>query len=132
VSQVVVDVAHNPQAARELAAWLQQTPINGRTLAVFAALGDKEIAGIVDSLAGRIDDWFLAGLDDAGARGLHVEAFAQRLVGTDAARGARFASVGQALAAALGQSRAGDRIVVFGSFHTAAAALEFMRASAWR
>jgi dihydrofolate synthase/folylpolyglutamate synthase len=126
--QVVVDVAHNLQAARELAAWLEQTPINGRTLAVFAALGDKDIVGIVDSLAGRIDGWFLAGLDDAGARGLHVEAFAQRLVGTDAASGARFASVDQSLAAALDQSRAGDRIVVFGSFHTAATALESMRA----
>jgi dihydrofolate synthase/folylpolyglutamate synthase len=126
--QVVVDVAHNPQAARELAAWLQQTPINGRTLAVFAALGDKDIAGIVDSLAGRIDKWFLSGLDDAGARGLHVEAFAQRLVDTDAAVGARFASVDQALAAVLDQSCAGDRIVVFGSFHTAATALKSMRA----
>ncbi|MEO6137718.1 MAG: bifunctional tetrahydrofolate synthase/dihydrofolate synthase [Luteimonas sp.] len=127
--QVVVDVAHNPQAARELAAWLEQTPINGRTLAVFAALGDKDIVGIVDSLAGRIDDWFLAGLADAGARGLHVEAFAQRLIGTDAARGAGFASVGQALAAALDQAREGDRIVVFGSFHTAATVLESMRGS---
>ncbi len=125
--QVVVDVAHNPQAARELAAWLQQTPVNGRTLAVFAALGDKDVVGIVDSLAGRIDDWFLAGLDNAGARGLPVEAFAQRLEGTQAARGARFASVGQALAAAFDQSHAGDRIVLFGSFHTAATALEVMR-----
>lgn len=125
--RIVVDVAHNPQAARELAVWLRQTPISGRTSAVFAALGDKDIAGIVDALTGLIDDWFLAGLDDAGVRGLNVEVFAQRLAGTAAATGQTFASVGQALVGALAQARINDRIVVFGSFYTAAAALRFMR-----
>ncbi len=124
--QVVVDVAHNPQAARELAAWLQQTPASGRTWAVFAALGDKDVVGIVDALAHAMDAWFLAGLDKAGTRGLPVETFAQRLAHTEAAMGATFASVDQALAAALAQSHDGDRIVVFGSFHTAASAMGFM------
>ena len=125
--QVLVDVAHNPQAARELAAWLQQTPISGRTSAVFAALADKDVVGIVDALASMVDDWFLAGLHDAGMRGLHVAAFAQRLVDTEAEGGATFSIVDQALAAALTQSRGGDRILVFGSFHTAAIALRCMR-----
>ncbi len=127
--QVVIDVAHNPQAARQLATWLQQTPICGRTSAVFAALGDKDVASIVDSLAHRVDAWFLAGLDDVALRGQQVETFAKRLVHTDAAEGATFASVDQALAAALAQSRRGDRVLVFGSFHTAASALGFMRDS---
>ncbi len=125
--QVVVDVAHNPQAARELAGWLQQTPISGRTLAVFAALGDKDAVGIVDALAHVVDDWFLSGLDEAGVRGLHVAAFAQRLINTEASGGATFASVDQAMAAALAKSLGGDRILVFGSFYTAAIALRFMR-----
>ena len=121
--EVVVDVAHNPQAARELHAWLQKAPLSGRTRAVFAALGDKDIAGIVSALAGDIDDWFLAGLEDVGARGLSVDAFAQRLRGSAADGGEKFANVATALTAALDGARAGNRVLVFGSFHTVAAAL---------
>lgn len=121
--QVVVDVGHNPQAARELAAWLRSSPHSGRTYAVFAALGDKDAAGVVAALAGDIDGWFLAGLADDNPRGLDVEAFAQRLQATAAAAGARHATVPEALAAALAEAQPGDRILVFGSFHTVAAAL---------
>jgi dihydrofolate synthase/folylpolyglutamate synthase len=120
---IVVDVGHNPQAARELAAWLRAAPAAGRTFAVFAALGDKDVAGVVAALADRIERWFLAGLVEAGPRGLDVAEFAQRLSGTAAATGERHADVASALQAALGQARVGDRILVFGSFHTVAAAL---------
>ncbi len=137
--QVVVDVGHNPQAARELAAWLQ-TPVGGasaptvgaevpparkagRTFAVFAALGDKDVVGVVAALADSIDRWFLAGLADVNPRGLDVDAFAQRLQTTVAASGARYRAVPDALAAASTAAEAGDRILIFGSFHTAAAAI---------
>ena len=126
--EVMVDVAHNPQAARELAAWLRQAPISGRTFAVFAALGDKDIVGVVAALAEGIDRWFVAGLEQAGPRGLAVTAFAQRLAGSAAESGEKFNSVDEALAAAQGQAQANDRIVVFGSFHTAAAALRVLQA----
>ena len=121
--EVFVDVAHNPQAARELATWLQRTPATGRTIAVFAALGDKDITGIVAAVAEGIDAWFVGGLADAAPRGLPLKAFAERLRGTVAARGEGFDTVAQALDAALEQANGGDRVVVFGSFYTAAAAL---------
>jgi dihydrofolate synthase / folylpolyglutamate synthase len=121
--EIIVDVGHNPQAARELATWLQESPASGRTFAVFAALGDKDVAGVVEALAGRIDRWFLAGLIEAGPRGEDVAAFAQRLVETAAAAGSRHADVAAALTAARAGASAGDRILVFGSFHTVAAAL---------
>ncbi|MGN6514033.1 MAG: bifunctional tetrahydrofolate synthase/dihydrofolate synthase [Lysobacteraceae bacterium] len=124
---LLVDVGHNPQAARELAAWLGGQPASGRTLAVFAALGDKDAAGVVAALDGVIDAWFLAGLEDAGPRGLAVDAFAARLQGTAAASGVRQAGVARALEAARAQARPGDRILVFGSFHTAAAALRALQ-----
>jgi dihydrofolate synthase/folylpolyglutamate synthase len=120
---IVLDVGHNPQAARALGDWLASTPVEGRTWAVFAALGDKDVAGVVDALAPRIDGWFLAGLDEAGPRGAAVDDFAQRLDGTGAEQGTRHATVGAALAAASAQARAGDRVLVFGSFHTVAAAM---------
>jgi dihydrofolate synthase/folylpolyglutamate synthase len=124
---IVLDVAHNPQAARELAQWLQANPTPGRTFAVFAALGDKDLHGVVSALAGQVDGWWLAGIDDAGPRGLAVADFVQRLAGTAAAEGPSHATAREALLAALAQARRGDRILVFGSFHTVAAALQVLQ-----
>jgi dihydrofolate synthase/folylpolyglutamate synthase len=121
---VLVDVGHNPQAARELARWLRREPPAGRTIAVFAALGDKDAAGVAAALDGAVHAWHLAGLAEAGPRGVGVDAFAARLAGTAAAKGLRHATVRAALAAALADAAAGDRILVFGSFHTAAAAIQ--------
>jgi dihydrofolate synthase/folylpolyglutamate synthase len=75
-----------------------------------------------------VDGWFLAGLDEAGPRGLDIAAFTRRLAGTAAAGGEKFANVGLALQSALAAARAGDRVLVFGSFHTAAAALRVLEA----
>ena len=122
--QVLVDVGHNPQAARELAAWLRRAPDQPRTQAVFAALGDKDLVGVVAALAEQVDGWWLAGLAGAGSRALSVDDLAQRLAGTAAGAGRRYATVAEALAAARAASRTGDRVLVFGSFHTAAAALQ--------
>lgn len=121
--EIAVDVAHNPQAARELAAWLQASPVAGRTFAVFAALGDKDVAGVAGALGGSIARWHLAGLAEHGARGTDVAELARRLAGTAAAEGVQHADLAAALAAARAQAAAGDRILVFGSFHTAADAL---------
>src|SRR5690606_12049752 len=48
--ETVVDVGHNPQAAREVSAWLKSAPAPGRTRAVLAALADKDVAGVVGAL----------------------------------------------------------------------------------
>ncbi|KRG88190.1 folylpolyglutamate synthase [Stenotrophomonas daejeonensis] len=122
--EVLVDVGHNPQAAAVLAAALQARPAAGRTLAVYAALADKDAPGVVAALQGRIDRWHLAGLE--GARGQSAERLRERLAGTAAAGAALSANVGQALAGALEQARRGDRVLVFGSFHTVAEALPLL------
>jgi dihydrofolate synthase/folylpolyglutamate synthase len=121
--EIVVDVGHNPQAARALADWLAAAPVDGPVHAVFAVLGDKDVAGVVEALASRIDRWWLAGLADVAARGLAVDAFAATLQDTAAAEGARCATVDAAIDAALRDTPAGGRILIFGSFHTAGAAL---------
>jgi len=119
--EVLVDVGHNPQAARELATALKATPTAGRTVAVFAALQDKDAAGVVEALAERVDDWHLAGLD--GARAQTAAALRSRLSGTAAAAASAHADVDTALQQAVAAANAGDRVLVFGSFHTAAQAL---------
>ena len=126
--ELIVDVAHNAQAARVLAGWLQANPSRGRTIAVFGALADKDIEGIVDPLRARIDCWVLAGLDAASARGLAVSTLRARigeLVETAADR--CHASVAEALAGAFELARDGDRIIAFGSFLVAAAVMDAMR-----
>lgn len=121
---VFVDVAHNPQAARALAQWLAATPLHGRTLAVFGALGDKDVAGVVAALDACIDLWFPAALDADSPRGLSAQALVERMAMLPRERIAPVsANVRDALAAARAQARADDRIVVFGSFFVAAAGL---------
>ncbi len=122
--EVLVDVGHNPQAAAVLAAALQARPAAGRTLAVYAALADKDAPGVVAALQGRIDRWHLAGLE--GARGQSAARLRDRLAGTAAAGATVSANVEQALASALEQARRGDRVLVFGSFHTVAEALPLL------
>ena len=92
---------------------------------MFGALSDKDAAGVVDALASAgVDAWYLAGLCEAGARGMDVDTLAVRLQSTVAADGHRFPEVASALVAALADARMGDRLLAFGSFHVASAALQ--------
>lgn len=127
---VFVDVAHNPQAARALAQWLDTTPARGRSLAVFGALGDKDVEGIVAALAGRVDRWFPAALDRDSPRGLSLQALEERLAALpDTVLAPGSTCVDEALDGALADAQAGDRIVAFGSFFVAAAALARFRSA---
>ena len=113
----VLDVAHNAQAARSLAATLKQQRVEGRTLAVIGMLKDKDIVSVIGPLAGVVDRWYPATLNTS--RG----ASAAQLIESIAAAGvpvpARgYDDVHQAYAAAQRDANAVDRIVVFGSFHT--------------
>jgi dihydrofolate synthase/folylpolyglutamate synthase len=113
----VLDVAHNAQAARSLAATLKQQRIEGRTLAVFGMLKDKDIVAVAGPLAEVVDRWYPANLNVP--RG----ATAAQLVEALTAAGVRapaqeFDDVHQAWAAARRDAGEADRIVVFGSFHT--------------
>ena len=123
--ELIVDVAHNPQAAAQLAAWLAAHPPRGADRAVFSALGDKDIAGIVAPLRTAFAHWHLAGLRSETPRGLDSDALAARLASQSisAARCSTHASLAAALDAACAASRPGDRVLAFGSFYVAAAAM---------
>lgn len=118
----VVDVAHNPQAARSLAQTLSARVCRGRTLAVLAMLADKDAPGVVESMAAVVHAWYVGGL--APPRGASGEALAARIRGRTGEAPVRvFEDVPRAYAAALEAARPGDRVVAFGSFCTAAEAL---------
>jgi len=59
---VVLDVAHNPAAAETVCDALQGHYPDYRVLAVFSALKDKDIVGIVQALAPVVSSWYCAGL----------------------------------------------------------------------
>lgn len=122
----VFDVAHNPHAARSLASGLGDMGFAESTLAVFAILADKDIAGVVDAMRGRVDRWYVsaAQADRAASAGDVADILAQKGLG-EATR--TFATVASALDAARRDAGPNDRIVVFGSFYTVAEALRAAR-----
>ena len=115
--ETIFDVAHNPHAAAALAATLGERPCGGRTLAVCGMLVDKDAGGIAAALQPVVDHWFLGGL--GGDRGQSAAALAARMSLPESQR-TLCADVAAALAAARAVAVAGDRIAVFGSFHTIA------------
>ena len=120
----VLDVAHNPDAARVLARNLNANPIPGKTLAVYGILMDKDAAGIAAIMDGCIDAWWCASID--GARGRGGEALAE-VIRVEVAVPVRAAdSVASACQAALSAAGPQDQIVVFGSFHTVGPALDWL------
>jgi dihydrofolate synthase/folylpolyglutamate synthase len=110
--QIILDVAHNPQAAKVLADNLAASGFAPQTIAVCGMLRDKDIGGVLRELAPRITRWHLATLP--GPRGASADELAAHI---DREK-EKFASPAQALEAALGRAGEGDKIVVFGSFLT--------------
>ena len=118
---VVLDVAHNPHAARALDHALGGMAFAQNSYAVFGMLRDKDIDEVIGILKHRFDHWFLAGLDAASPRGATVSDLAAHL--TAQGLQSRFSShVDMAAAYVAARERAGpnDRIVAFGSFFTVA------------
>ena len=120
--ECLVDVAHNPQAARALAATLRERPAAGRTHAVFAMLADKDPMSVAAALDGLVDEWHTATLP--GPRGQNAEGLARGLRRQFPGQTVRVhGDIAEAWRAALSGARRGDRVVAFGSFLTAREAL---------
>lgn len=119
---VVLDVAHNPQAARVLAKNLSQMAFHPKTFAVFGMMMDKDIDGVVDALRDRVTHWLPASL--AGRRAASADFLAERLRAKGVIVVNTFNSAEEALMAAQEQAVEGDRILAFGSFLVVAAALQ--------
>jgi dihydrofolate synthase/folylpolyglutamate synthase len=126
--ELIFDVAHNPDAARVLAANLADTRGPGRTLAVVGMFRDKAAEDVACVLADSVDFWFLGGLE--GPRSQSAAELAVRLQRTlPQARFSEHPAVADAWQAARAAAQRGDRIVVFGSFQTVSAILRNFRES---
>jgi dihydrofolate synthase / folylpolyglutamate synthase len=124
---IILDVAHNPQAAGALSRTLRDHPCSGRTHAVFAMLRDKDTGGVAEQLRDQVHHWYLA--PTTGARGLDTTTLASSVQAGAGAIDA-YGSVSQALAAARAAAGGDDRILVFGSFVTVADAMRDLQREA--
>src|SRR5206468_1607481 len=59
---VVLDVAHNPHAAATLAQNLDNMGFHRYTYAIFGAMEDKDIDGVIAQLKSCIDHWYVTDL----------------------------------------------------------------------
>ncbi len=125
---VIADVAHNPQAAQSLASNLKAQPCEGRTLAVFAMLADKDINSVIELLDPVVDIWYLAGLKNARSATTKALASSLKAINSNAVV-LLFENVADALDTAYKEVGKSDRIVAFGSFYTVADALKALKFS---
>lgn len=118
----VVDVAHNPAAVDKLLEYLNATSCAGKTIAVFSAMEDKDLEGMVAAAAGSFHAWFLGDQPDV-ARAARAADIARLLHAAGEERVSLSRNLRQALARARSVAAPGDRLVVFGSFYTVGALL---------
>lgn len=118
----ILDVAHNPHAAHWLAHKLAQTAVVGRSFAVVGMLNDKDHAGTLSEMQQIIDEWHVTDLNCI--RSASAANLLQTLTEINIKNCYNHASVSDALAAVQSKYQEGDRVVIFGSFYTVAAALE--------
>ena len=128
---VVLDVAHNPHAAATLAQNLENMGFHRYTYAVFGAMHDKDIAGVIAHLKGRIDHWCVTDLPMKRAatagqlKHILLDAGVVPQNEPDAECTIQvFDSPAKAFSNAQSRAEENDRIVVFGSFLTVAGVME--------
>lgn len=117
----VLDVAHNPQAARALRQNLIALPFAGRRIAVFSILADKDADSVIATLKDQFDEWYIAPL--SVPRALPLLQLEAKLQQHGIIHSQTFANIQAACRAALSAATENDRIVAFGSFHTVAEAM---------
>lgn len=117
----VLDVGHNPHAARALRRSLINLMFAEKRTAVFSILADKDIDGVLDIVKDQFDEWHIAPLDVP--RGMTAEALVRKLSEHGIENVKVFENIEKAYRAALEKAGENDRIVVFGSFHTVAAVM---------
>ena len=119
---VVLDVAHNPHAAATLAESIEAMAYHPYTYAVFGAMADKDIDGVLKPLLNTVDYWYCTDLPTSRAASASDLAKRLRAFNKEALV---FMDPGAAYQAALDKAGEGDRILVFGSFYTVSGVMAY-------
>ncbi len=113
---VVLDVGHNPHAARYLAKYVTRQN-KAKVHAVCAMLGDKDIESTLKEIVDCIDDWYVAPLNIPRGADVDRMSIALKACGKSSNH---FDNVVDAYKMALDNANNNDMILVFGSFFTVA------------
>src|SRR5260364_52519 len=130
---VVLDVAHNPHAVAALTHNLDQMGFFPETYAVFGAMRDKDIAGMLRCMKGAVQHWHLTDLPaPRAAPAVQIKALLHEMLPvtqtSPVSKRARmdircFTNAVDAYSEARARAKENDRIVAFGSFYTVAAVM---------
>jgi dihydrofolate synthase / folylpolyglutamate synthase len=119
----ILDIAHNEPAAAIFAGHVRERPAKGRTFAVVGILSDKDAGAIARLVGPVVDRWILCALP--GPRGTSAAELASRMSLPES--GVTLAdSVEEGCAVARATAKPGDRVLVFGSFHTVGPAMQWL------
>ena len=121
--ELILDVAHNVESVSQLAQFIRDYPVSGKTVAVFGVMGDKPIRDMLLLCETAFDEWNLIDLCHV-PRAMSTDRLAELLEPMCAA-------INQGLFPDLWQSlmtrvTTGDRIVVFGSFFSVGEATAYL------
>ncbi len=123
-NQWLLDVAHNPAAAKVLATTLQADTDGAASIAIVAMLADKDVEGIAASLDSHVDLWIATAADSH--RSIPPRELARRIANTSG----RPCLVADDLEAALQSARRAaarnDKILVTGSFYVVGPVLQYL------
>ncbi|NCZ80066.1 MAG: bifunctional tetrahydrofolate synthase/dihydrofolate synthase [Burkholderiaceae bacterium] len=119
---VVLDVAHNPHAAATLAQSMEAMTYHPYTYAIFGAMSDKDIDGVLKPMIDLVDYWYCTDLPTPRAASAKDLAKRIQAMGKEALV---FSEPGKAFQSALDKAGEGDRIMVFGSFYTVAGVMAY-------
>lgn len=115
---ILMDVSHNPQSVRHLAARIQQLNPKGKVHAIFSALADKDIRGMVEPMANCVEKWYIAPIESK--RAASKDALLTIFNDFDKIP-LYFDRLTDAYYSACNQAVTGDLIVIYGSFLTVGA-----------
>ncbi|GGP46453.1 bifunctional folylpolyglutamate synthase/dihydrofolate synthase [Shewanella algicola] len=114
---VLLDVAHNPHAARYLANQLQVYQ-GKRVVAVCGMLKDKDIKAVIETLAPHISQWNLVSLDNP--RGASAQLLYDALPQASQQNAQLYQDMSSAWHGVQKDINEDDVVIVFGSFYTVA------------
>ena len=129
---LILDVAHNPQAAELLAQRL--SVLSGRIIAVAGIMSDKDINGILVPMMSVVENWYFCEIPEqerAATTGhlrsllYNAEALQKRVVEEPIVIECK--SPVEAVQTALSKANKGDNVVVFGSFFTVGPVLDWIK-----
>ena len=124
---VILDVGHNPHAANVLSQNVRALKTQGKVIAVFGMLADKDMLDVVKIMSPVINEWFITGLP--GPRGASAEELRRVMLeaGVTEANIHVCDGVADAFERAKREAAITDKILIFGSFVTVTAALPLVR-----